>query len=81
MFARSIGSAVGAAIFGAVANAVIASSGHPETDRSTALDSGAAVFVTVAAAALLTVAAGLAMPAVTAESAEQTQDREASTAS
>ena len=81
MFARSIGSAVGAAIFGAVANAVIASSGHPETYKPTALDSGAAVFVTVAAAALLTIAAGLAMPAVTADSAEQTQDRETATAS
>jgi hypothetical protein len=69
MFARSIGSAVGAAIFGAVANAVIAASGQPETHRSTAIASGAAVFTTVAGAAVLTVIAGLVMPRVTSESA------------
>jgi EmrB/QacA subfamily drug resistance transporter len=70
LFARSIGSAVGAAIFGAVANAVIAASGRPETDRSTAIASGAAVFVAVLVAAVMTVVAGVFMPRVTAESAE-----------
>ena len=38
MFARSIGSAVGAAVFGAVANGVIAASGRPETDPVAATD-------------------------------------------
>jgi EmrB/QacA subfamily drug resistance transporter len=66
MFARSIGSAVGAAVLGAVANAVIAASGRPETDPVAAADSGAAVFVGVLVAAVLTVVAGLLMPKVDA---------------
>jgi hypothetical protein len=70
MFARSIGSAVGAAVFGAVANAVIAASGRPETDHRTAIASGVAVFTAVLVAAALTVVAGILMPAVTAETAE-----------
>ncbi len=69
MFARSIGSAVGAAVFGAVANHVIAASGRPETVPSTATAAGAAVFWAVLVAAVLTVAAGAAMPAVRAEPA------------
>ena len=59
MFARSIGSAVGAAVLGAVANGVIAASGRPETDPAAATASGAAVFLGVLVAALLTVVAGL----------------------
>ncbi len=66
MFARSIGSAVGAAVLGAVANGVIAASGRPETDPVAATDAGAAVFVAVLIAALLTVVAGLLMPKVLA---------------
>lgn len=71
MFARSIGSAVGAAVFGAVANGVIDASGRPETDPATARDAGSAVFLAVLAASVLTVLAGVLMPKVTAESAEQ----------
>lgn len=66
MFARSLGSAVGAAVLGAVANGVIASSGRPATDPVAATASGTAVFVGVLAAALLTVVAGLLMPKVEA---------------
>jgi MFS family permease len=66
MFARSIGSAVGAAVFGAVANGVIASSGRPATDPVAATDAGAAVFLAVLVAAALTVVAGLLMPKVDA---------------
>ncbi|WP_270889884.1 MFS transporter [Pedococcus sp. 5OH_020] len=77
MFARSIGSAVGAAVFGAVANAVIASSGRPETDPSTAVASGSAVFVAVLVASVLTVVAGAVMPRVTAASAEESGQRSA----
>jgi MFS family permease len=66
MFARSIGSAVGAAIFGAVANHVVSASGRPETDPGTATSAGAAVFWAVLVATVLTVAAGLAMPRVRA---------------
>ena len=51
---------------GAVANGVIAASGRPETDPVAATDSGAAVFVAVLVAAVLTVVAGLLMPKVDA---------------
>jgi EmrB/QacA subfamily drug resistance transporter len=64
MFARSIGSALGAAVLGAVANGVIAASGRPETDPAAAAASGTAVFIGVLVAALLTIAAGLLMPKV-----------------
>lgn len=67
MFARSIGSAVGAAVLGAVANGVIARSGHPETDPATAADAGTAVFVGVLVAALVTIAAAVLMPKATAD--------------
>ncbi len=67
LFTRSIGSALGAAVFGAVANAVIASSGGSETDPGTATSAGQAVFYAVFAAAVLTVVAGLAMPKVRAD--------------
>jgi EmrB/QacA subfamily drug resistance transporter len=66
MFARSIGSALGAAVLGAVANGVIAASGRPETDPGAAAASGTAVFIGVLVAALLTIAAGLLMPNVAA---------------
>ena len=67
MFARSIGSAVGAAGLGAVANGVIARSGRPETDPATAADAGTAVFIGVLVAALVTVAAAILMPKATAD--------------
>jgi MFS family permease len=66
MFARSIGSAVGAAVLGAVANGVIAASGRDATDPIAATESGAAVFLAVLVAAVLTVVAGLLMPKVDA---------------
>jgi MFS family permease len=71
MFARSIGSAVGAAALGAVANGVIAASGRPETDPVAATTSGEAVFLAVFVVAVLTVVAGLLMPKVTATSGPQ----------
>jgi EmrB/QacA subfamily drug resistance transporter len=68
MFARSIGSAVGIAVFGAVANAIIAS--HGGAGRPSAVTSGAAaVFVAVLIASMLTVVAGLCMPKVRADEA------------
>ncbi len=66
MFARSLGSAVGAAVLGAVANGVIATSGRAATDPVAATDAGAAVFLAVLAAAVLTVVAGVCMPKVDA---------------
>jgi EmrB/QacA subfamily drug resistance transporter len=64
LFARSIGSAVGAAVLGAVANGVIASSGHPPTDPVAATAAGVAVFLAVLVAAVLTALGGLLMPKV-----------------
>ena len=58
-FARAIGSAVGVAIFGAVANAIFASS-SPSVPLLIA--GSGAVFVAVLIAAVLTLAAVLAMP-------------------
>jgi EmrB/QacA subfamily drug resistance transporter len=80
MFARSIGSAVGAAVLGAVANGVIARSGRPETDPGTAADAGTAVFVGVLVAALVTVGAALLMPKVTATVGQGTGEGTASSA-
>ena len=79
MFARSIGSAVGAAVLGAVANAVIAASGRPATDPVAATDAGAAVFLAVLVAAVLTVVAGLLMPKVDAAVGQRQEERATST--
>jgi EmrB/QacA subfamily drug resistance transporter len=70
MFARSLGSAVGAAAFGAVANGVVAASGRPATDPAVATESGAAVFLAVLVAVGITVVAGLLMPKVPVPASE-----------
>jgi MFS family permease len=62
MFARSIGQAVGAAVLGAVANAVIASGGGDETDPDTIIQASTAVFVGAAVVAVLLLLATLMMP-------------------
>ncbi|MGO4690037.1 MDR family MFS transporter [Glaciibacter sp. 2TAF33] len=65
MFARSIGSAVGVAVFGALANAVFAASGASSGgrhDASVVTQAAGAVFIAVLVCAVLTVIAGLAMP-------------------
>jgi MFS family permease len=74
MFMRSVGSAVGVAIFGAVANRIIASSGGTGTP-SAIRDASAAVFLATVVAALLGLAAGLFMPQTRAEDLEQPQDQ------
>jgi MFS family permease len=74
MFARSIGSAVGAAVLGAVANGVIAASGRDATDPVAATESGAAVFLAVLVAAVLTVVAGLLMPKVDAAVGQEREE-------
>jgi len=66
MFMRSVGSAVGVAIFGAVANAVIASRGGDASGEAVRAGS-AAVFLGVLVAALVSIAAGLLMPHTRAE--------------
>ena len=62
MFLRSVGSAVGVAIFGAVANGVIARSGLGEHSPVAIHAASTAVFIAVLIAAFATIAGGLAMP-------------------
>ena len=62
LFFRSIGSAVGVAIFGAIANALVVSSGTSPTARSTVISSSTAVFAAVAIVVIATVGGALAMP-------------------
>jgi len=62
LFARSIGSAVGVAIFGAIANASFAASGGNEDDPSAIVSASTVVFVAIVVAVLATVVAAVAMP-------------------
>ncbi len=62
LFARSIGSAVGVAIFGAVANAIFASSASGNTAPATVDAASASVFLSVVIAAAATVIAAITMP-------------------
>ncbi len=72
MFSRSVGSAVGVAIFGAVANAVIARNGGAASVP--AIERGSeAVFLAVVIAAALLLAAGLLMPSTRVEDVEPVQ--------
>ena len=62
MFARSLGSAVGVAVFGAIANSIFGP-GDIQSIGSTAIKAGAAaVFIGVLVVAVATAAAVLAMP-------------------
>ncbi|HEV7812902.1 MAG TPA: MFS transporter, partial [Leifsonia sp.] len=70
LFARSIGSSVGVAVFGAIANSIIAGSIGGEQDPATVQAASTAVFVAVAVVAVLTIAAGLAMPRARVEDVE-----------
>jgi hypothetical protein len=72
MFARSIGSALGVAVFGAVANAIHASTAG-EGDAPAVVAASGAVFLAALVAGVLTVAAVLAMPVVRAQAAEQAE--------
>ncbi|WP_196831147.1 MFS transporter [Frigoribacterium sp. CG_9.8] len=70
LFSRSIGSALGVAIFGAIANSIFASTGGSEKVPSTVEAASGAVFIAVAIAAIATVAAAFAMPRTPALLAE-----------
>ncbi|MFF1878506.1 MDR family MFS transporter [Leifsonia sp. NPDC058230] len=70
LFARSIGSSVGVAVFGAIANSIIAASVGGEQDPATVQAASQAVFVAVAVVAVLTIIAGLAMPRARVEDVE-----------
>jgi MFS family permease len=73
MFARSIGSALGVAVFGAVGNAVYANTAGEGDARAVVAASGA-VFLAALVGGILTVAAVLAMPAVKAGEASDAGD-------
>ncbi|MCU1523928.1 MAG: transporter [Microbacteriaceae bacterium] len=62
LFSRSIGSAVGVAIFGAVANAIFVASGTSEKVPATVEAASASVFLSVVIAAVATVIAAITMP-------------------
>jgi EmrB/QacA subfamily drug resistance transporter len=70
MFMRSMGSAVGVAIFGAIANGVFAAHGGEGSPEAIRHGSGA-VFLATLVAALLAIIAGLFMPDARAEDLEQ----------
>jgi EmrB/QacA subfamily drug resistance transporter len=74
LFARSIGSAVGVAIFGAIANAIFASSSGGQRNPTAVTQAGDAVFIAVLVCAALTVIAGLAMPRSRVEDVELRAD-------
>ena len=67
LFSRSIGSAVGVAIFGAVANAIFAASGGSGIDPATVRSASSAVFLAVVFTAAATVVAALSMPRTPAD--------------
>lgn len=79
MFARSVGSAIGVAIYGAVANAIIASSPGGENDPASMTAAGTAVFTGVAIAAVAALLITLAMPRTDLHRAGVTTPTEAST--
>ncbi|WP_223691331.1 MDR family MFS transporter [Leifsonia poae] len=70
MFARSIGSSVGVAIFGAIANSIIGQSADGVHDPGTVQGASSAVFLAVAVVAVLTIGAGFAMPRARVEDVE-----------
>jgi EmrB/QacA subfamily drug resistance transporter len=73
LFSRSIGSAVGVAIFGAIANSILASAPRGETDAQTVVSASATVFLAVVVAVLATALAALAMPRSRVASAASSQ--------
>ena len=66
-FARSAGSAVGVAVFGAISNAIISQGAGPD-DPGTIVHASVGVFIAVAVTALLTLLAASFMPRDSAES-------------
>jgi MFS family permease len=62
LFSRSIGSAVGVAIFGALANGVISASSGGENDPGVIVNASAVVFAAVVISTVAIVLAALAMP-------------------
>ena len=81
LFARSIGSSIGVAVFGAVANSIYAGVPGGDSDPQTIVAASTAVFMAVLVSAILTVVAVIAMPAVEEGSNTLEPSAEASAAS
>jgi EmrB/QacA subfamily drug resistance transporter len=79
MFLRSLGSAVGVAIFGAVANGMIARSGLGEHSPVAIQSASAAVFLAVLITALITIVAAIAMPAAHVDDIEHREAEQPAT--
>jgi EmrB/QacA subfamily drug resistance transporter len=62
-FARAIGSAIAVAIFGAIANAIFGPGDVSSLPPATIAEGGGAVFIAVAVVGVITMAAGISMPA------------------
>jgi EmrB/QacA subfamily drug resistance transporter len=80
LFARSIGSSIGVAVFGAVANAIYAGTPGGEMDPHTIVSASGAVFLAVLAGAVFTVIAVIAMPAISHKAAGPAADAKPSAA-
>lgn len=77
LFARSIGSSIGVAVYGAIANAIYAGGPNGGPDPQTTVSASTAVFLAVLVSAVLTVIAVVAMPskaddAIAAQTAAKT---------
>ncbi|MFK4730580.1 MDR family MFS transporter [Agromyces mediolanus] len=70
MFLRSVGSAVGVAVFGAVANGVIERSGLGDHSPVAVQEAATAVFIAVIVAAAATIVAAVVMPQARVEDVE-----------
>ena len=77
LFARSIGSAVGVAVFGAIANSIFVAGSTGAGDPTVLTHASGAVFASVLVCAVVTVAAGLAMPRARVEDVEHVEQVEA----
>jgi len=73
LFSRSIGSAVGVAVFGAIANGIFGASATGESDPSVLTSASGAVFAAVLVCAVFTGAAALAMPQARVEDVEHVE--------
>jgi EmrB/QacA subfamily drug resistance transporter len=70
MFARSIGSAIGVAVFGAIANAIFGPGEAADIPTASMIAGSAAVFLAVLVVVVATLAATLAMPPTPVERSE-----------
>jgi EmrB/QacA subfamily drug resistance transporter len=75
LFARSIGSAVGVAVFGAIANGILDQAPGGELDPEAIVAASGAVFTAVAICAVLTIVAGVLMPRSRVEDVELSPSR------